>query len=159
MWRVVVMGVSGCGKSTFGAALAQAAGAVFLDADDLHPPENIARMAQGAPLSDADRWPWLALCATAMARESRVVLACSALRRSYRDHLRAGVPGLRFVHMAADKATIAERLAQRRGHFMPPALLDSQFATLEAPDAAEALILPAFAPLEPAVRQALVALG
>jgi gluconokinase len=133
---VVVMGVTGCGKSTVGAALGEHLGWPFLDADDFHPDENVAKMASGTPLTDDDRWPWLDLLAAEMtainARGGSAVLGCSALKQAYRDRLaRAG--GVRFVYLKGDRATIDQRLAGRAGHFMPPALLTSQFATLEEP--------------------------
>jgi gluconokinase len=134
--RLIVMGVAGCGKTTVGAQLARRLGAVFLDGDDFHPPANVAKMAAGAPLTDEDRWPWLdrageALEAAAQSR-GRAVLACSALRRVYRDRLAAGcaVPPL-FVHLCGGRELIHGRMAARGGHFMPVALLDSQIATLE----------------------------
>ena len=133
---VVVMGVSGCGKSTVGAALAEALGWRFLDADDFHPPENVAKMAAGTPLTDDDRWPWLDRVVEALraatAQQRSAVLACSALREAYRARLaRAGA--LRFVHLRGDAATIAQRLAARQHRYMPATLLSSQFATLEPP--------------------------
>ncbi|MGE5169475.1 MAG: gluconokinase [Rudaea sp.] len=133
---VVVMGVSGCGKSTVGAALAARLRWPFIDADDLHPPENVARMAAGIPLTDDDRWPWLDRVVVELVRATagggHAVLACSALRQAYRDRLaRAG--DLRFVHLVGDAATIAGRLAGRRHRYMPASLLESQFATLEPP--------------------------
>ena len=133
---VVVMGVSGCGKSTVGAALASSLQWPFLDADDFHPPQNVAKMAAGTPLTDDDRWPWLDRTVDALrdatATSGNAVLACSALRGSYRERLsRAG--DVRFVHLRGDHSTIAERLAQRQHRYMPAALLASQFATLEAP--------------------------
>lgn len=142
------MGVSGCGKSTLAAALASAIRARFCDADDLHPAENIAKMARGEALTDADRGPWLQSCGAALRAEPKVVLACSALRRAYRDQLRAAVPDLRFVHLAAPQAVLAARLVQRQGHFMPQSLLASQYAVLEVPTADEALELDAMAPLD-----------
>lgn len=131
------MGVSGAGKSVVGAALARALGAAFVDGDDVHPPRNLEKMARGIPLTDADRAGWLAALAARIA-ESRVerrglVVACSALKRAYRDVLRSGAPELRFVHLTGPRALIAERLIGRRGHFMPASLLDTQFATLEPP--------------------------
>ncbi|RYG91536.1 gluconokinase [Loktanella sp. IMCC34160] len=141
MQKIVVMGVSGSGKSTLGVALAHALGATFIDADDLHPAENVAHMAAGRALTDAMRWPWLDRCADAMAQAGDVVLACSALRRAYRDRLRAGVAGLRLVHIEATPDLTAARMADRAGHFMPTTLLDSQFATLEPPDGTEAPII------------------
>ncbi len=134
---VVVMGVTGCGKSTVGAALAQRMGWRFLDADDFHPPANVAKMAAGTPLTDEDRWPWLErLAAELRAIEQSggsAVLACSALKASYRARL-AAAGNVRFVHLAGDEATIAARLASRRHRYMPASLLASQFATLEAPE-------------------------
>ena len=133
---VVVMGVSGCGKSTVGAALAEALGWPFLDADDFHPPANVAKMAAGVPLTDDDRWPWLDRIADALAAATReggdVVLACSALKRAYRERL-ARTGDAVFVHLRGDAQTITERLAVRRHRYMPASLLASQFATLEPP--------------------------
>jgi carbohydrate kinase (thermoresistant glucokinase family) len=134
--RVVVMGVTGSGKSTLGAALADRLGARFLEADDFHSPASVAKMASGVPLDDSDRWPWLAALRQAMRDEERVVVACSALRRPYRDALRrAG--DVRFLHLIADRADIAGRLDARTGHFMPAELVESQFETLEPPTADE----------------------
>ena len=136
----VIMGVTGSGKTTIGAALARALATPFLEGDELHPPANVQRMAQGVPLTDDDRRPWLLAIAQQL-RDARraglgLVVTCSALKRSYRDLLRSasGAGGaLQFVHLTGDRDVIAERLAGRRGHFMPAALLDSQFATLEEP--------------------------
>lgn len=130
--RFVVMGVSGAGKTRVGRAFAAAIGARFVEGDDLHPPANRAKMAGGTPLSDEDRWPWLDRVGAALAEgEAPAVAACSALRRAYRDRLRAAAPGAVFLHLEGDPARVAERLASRKGHFMPPGLLRSQFATLE----------------------------
>jgi carbohydrate kinase (thermoresistant glucokinase family) len=137
MLHVVVMGVSGGGKSTLGRALAERLGAEFVDADDLHPQANIEHMKYGQPLTDEMRWPWLDVCSAEMKRMDRVVLACSALKRSYRDRLRAGVPDLLFVYPELTPEIVEARLASRQGHFMPPSLLASQFATLEPPTADE----------------------
>ncbi len=133
----VVMGVAGSGKSTIGAAFAKALGVPFVEGDEYHPAANVERMALGIPLTDDDRLPWLRALA-ARIREAGdagtgLVLACSALKRSYRDILRAPARGLQFVFLKGAQTLIAGRLAGRRGHFMPPALLDSQFATLEEP--------------------------
>lgn len=134
---VVVMGVSGSGKSTVGRLLAERLGCRFVDADDLHPPANVAKMAAGQPLSDADRAPWLAalraLISRALEQDAPLVLACSALRQNYRAQLAVDPARVRFVHLAGDAALIAQRQAERRDHFMPAALLASQFATLEPP--------------------------
>jgi len=157
---VVVMGVSGCGKTAVGSLLAQRLGARFIDADDLHPPANVEKMRAGIPLDDADRAPWLRLL-NARLREvtaagEPVVLACSALKQRYRDTLAAGVPWLRFVHLAGSRELIAARLAARQHRYMPTTLLDSQFATLEPP--AEAVVVDVALPLEAAVEAALRAL-
>ena len=139
--QVVVMGVSGCGKSTVGRALALELHATFLDADDFHPPENVARMRRGIALTDAERAPWLDALAARLARGctsgEAVVLACSALKRAYRDRLRAGAPGLALVHLTGNEALLAQRIGARHGHYMPPTLLASQLATLETPGADE----------------------
>lgn len=133
---LVVMGASGAGKSRFGAALAQALGARFLDADELHPEGNLRKMASGMPLDDSDRAPWLDAVATWIAARQAAgeggVVACSALRRRYRDRLRGGSRGLGFVYLAVPRQELARRM-HTRSHFMPPALLDSQLATLEPP--------------------------
>lgn len=126
------MGVSGSGKTTLGAALAQRLRVPFADADDFHPPANVAKMAAGQPLDDADRGPWLDALGVWLADHADgCVLACSALRRRYRDRLRAYADGLRCVHVHGDRAVIARRVAARTGHFMPASLLDSQLEVLE----------------------------
>ena len=126
------MGVAGCGKSTVGAMLAGRLGVPFVDADSLHPPANVARMAAGTALTDADRTPWLGAVGQALAAPpDGAVVACSALRRSYRDLLRAAAPDAVFVHLDGTRERLAERLTARLDHFMPAALLDSQLATLE----------------------------
>lgn len=139
---VVLMGVCGCGKTTVGRALADELGWAFLDADAFHPQANVAKMAAGIALNDDDRWPWLDRIAGELRalneRRRHAVLACSALKRSYRDRLaRSGE--LRWVHLKGDAATIEPRLASRSGHYMPPSLLASQFATLEEP--ADAIVI------------------
>lgn len=150
---IVVMGVSSSGKSTVGAALAEALRVPFLDADSYHPDASIARMRAGIPLTDEDRWPWLARFADALAATAHasgaVVGACSALRRAYRDFLtaHAGAPIL-FIHLDGDRTLIARRIARRAHHYMPADLLDSQFETLEVPTAEEnALIVPVDLPV------------
>jgi gluconokinase len=140
----VVMGVSASGKSTVGRLLAQERGATYLDGDDFHPPENVARMAAGQPLTDADRQGWLAALsarlAQARAAGEGVVLSCSALKRRYRDVLRQGAPGLQLVYLHGSRELLAARIAARTDHYMPPSLLDSQLATLEAPQPDEAAL-------------------
>ena len=128
---IVVMGVSGVGKTTVGRALADRLGASFIDADDLHGPANIAKMAAGAPLDDNDRWPWLDRVGAALAADPGVVVACSALKRSYRDRLRGFAPTVVFVHLDAPPERVVAQTTARRDHFMPPALLASQLRTLE----------------------------
>ncbi|ONK09989.1 gluconokinase [Streptomyces sp. MP131-18] len=138
---VVVMGVSGVGKTTVARALAERLGVPFAEADDFHPPANVAKMSAGTPLTDADREPWLrSLGAWLGEREkedSGGVMTCSALKRAYRETLRAGAPGVFFLHLEGSKELIEERLGRRTGHFMPPALLASQFSDLEPLGAGE----------------------
>ncbi len=134
--RIVVMGVAASGKSTIGAALAVDLGLAFVDADSLHPAANRAKMAGGQPLDDSDRWHWLALTRDELLRDDGIVVACSALKRSYRDVLRQA-NGVRFVHLDLDPATARERIERRTDHFMGAALVTSQFETLERPGADE----------------------
>lgn len=143
---LVMMGPCGCGKTTVGAALAAQLSLPFIEGDDHHPANNRAKMASGEPLSDADRWPWLDLINTELqvqiATAGSVVLACSALKRIYRDHLRRVDPQSLFVLLNGSKELLQERLDAREGHFMPASLLESQLATLEMPDRDEwALVL------------------
>lgn len=137
----VIMGVAGSGKTVVGTALARKLGVEFVDGDDYHPPANVKKMAAGIPLTDADRAGWLdALAARMRAAEGLgegLVVACSALKRKYRDVLRAATPDVRFVFLNGPKSLIAERLESRRGHYMPASMLDSQLATLEPPAAEE----------------------
>lgn len=136
---IVVMGVAGSGKSSAGRALALALHLPFLEGDDLHPPRNVARMTSGQPLDDEDRREWLAVIAArieAARGTTGIVAACSALKRRYRDVLRAGGPVL-FVHLFGSRTLMKTRLAARRGHFMPASLIDSQFDALEPPEADE----------------------
>lgn len=143
---IILMGVAGCGKTTLGMALAQALTRPFLDADDLHSDAARAAMAKGVALTDADRAPWLARLNRALLDDPQRVLACSALRASYRATLAAGLAHAPvWVHLQADQALIAERLARRVGHMFHPSLLDSQFAILEPPD--DALTLQANDPI------------
>ena len=131
------MGVTGCGKTTVGEMLAQECGWEFHDADDFHPAENVAKMRSGAPLTDEDRWPWLERLNTFLLDHERqgtsLVLACSALKQAYRDRLASGCAAARFVFLDGDIELIRARLAARKGHYMNPKLLDSQFAILERP--------------------------
>lgn len=136
---IVVMGVSGCGKSRIGAALARRLGLLFIDGDSLHPHSNIAKMSQGQPLNDADRAPWLDAVGAALASGPKVV-ACSALRRAYRDRIRSAAGHVTFVHLVGDREVLQRRVSSRPAHFMPANLLDSQIATLEMPDADEGAI-------------------
>ncbi|CQR64896.1 gluconokinase [Streptomyces leeuwenhoekii] len=130
---VVVMGVAGTGKTTIGPLLAARLGVPYAEGDDFHPAANIAKMSAGTPLTDDDRWPWLdAIGAWAQGRAGLGgVVSSSALKRAYRDRLRAAAPGLVFVHLTGSRELIEDRMSQRQGHFMPTALLDSQFATLQ----------------------------
>ena len=138
---IVVMGVSGTGKTTVGVCLTAHLGWEFIEGDRLHPPANVAKMTSGQPLDDADRAPWLAAVAQAIddcrSRGRHAVLACSALKKSYRRIIIGDRPDVRLVYLEGSRARIAERLAARRGHFMPASLLDSQFASLEPPAADE----------------------
>ena len=141
--RLIVMGVSGCGKTTFGSELARRLNVPFIEGDALHPAPNIQKMSAGIPLEDDDRWPWLDAVGGALARQPSAIASCSALKRVYRDRLRqaAGRP-LLFVCLALPRAELERRMSQRKGHFMPPSLLDSQLATLELPtDERDALVV------------------
>ncbi|WP_330234022.1 gluconokinase [Nocardia sp. NBC_00508] len=133
------MGVSGSGKTTVGTRLADALGVEYTEGDDFHPPANIAKMAAGTPLDDADRSPWLDALAAVMAERSGrgAVVTCSALKRAYRDRLRAAVPDAFFLQLDVPRDELVRRVTHRRGHFLPPSLLDSQLATLEPLDADE----------------------
>lgn len=140
---VVVMGVSGCGKSTVGGLLARDLGARFLDGDSLHPHANVQKMAAGIPLDDDDREPWLQEIGMrfAAAGQESLVIACSALKRSYRDIIRSADPAVRFVHLHGSEEVLASRMAVRPGHFMPLSLLQSQLKTLELLGEAEAGVM------------------
>lgn len=134
---VVIMGVSGSGKTTIGRALAERLGWPYKEGDELHPRANVEKMSRGIPLTDEDRWPWLQLVAQwidgQLAKGEPGIITCSLLKRSYRDLVIDARKGVKLLYLRGDKHVIAERMAQRKGHFMPPALLDSQFATLEEP--------------------------
>ncbi len=154
------MGVTGCGKTTVGEGLARGCGWSFHDADAFHPPENVAKMRAGTPLTDEDRWPWLdRLNAFLLEHEQKgesVVLACSALKQIYRERLARGLASARYVFLDGSKELIRARLAERRGHYMNPQLLDSQFAILERPaDALRVDVAGEPAVLVSAIRQAL----
>lgn len=137
--RIVIMGVSGCGKSSVGEGLAARLSIPYRDGDDLHPPANVAKMRAGIPLDDEDRWPWLDRVAQVLAQEAPVIVGCSALKRAYRDRIRrAGA--VTFVHLVGSRDLIAGRMAARQGHYMPLSLLDSQFAALEPPGPEEGAI-------------------
>ncbi|MFD7341919.1 gluconokinase [Streptomyces violascens] len=130
---VVVMGVAGTGKTTIGPLVAARLGVPYAEGDDFHPAANVAKMSAGVPLDDEDRRPWLDAIGAWAHRRAGLggVVSSSALKRSYRDRLRAAAPGLVFLHLTGDRALIEQRMAERKGHFMPAALLDSQYATLQ----------------------------
>ena len=160
--RLIVMGVSGCGKSTLAAALGDALGLDMVDGDDLHLPASVDKMRAGIALEDADRWPWLDRIGAYLVQphtQGRVV-ACSALKRAYRDRIRAQAGDVCFVFLDGDFALIDQRMRQRVGHYMQPGLLDSQFRTLEKPQADETDVihLPITEPVQDMVQQALKAL-
>jgi gluconokinase len=152
---MVVMGVTGCGKSTVGAALAARLGVPYADADEFHGAANVAKMSAGVPLDDEDRWPWLrAIGAWLAARDG--VVSCSALKRAYRDVLREQAPDAFFVHLHGDRETVRRRVAGRATHFMPASLVDSQFAALEPLGADEhGVTLDLAAPVDDLVETAL----
>ncbi|NBZ86743.1 gluconokinase [Stagnihabitans tardus] len=150
--KLVVMGVSGCGKSSVGEGIARALGLPYVDGDDLHPPENVEKMRASIPLTDEDRWPWLDRVAETLARDC--IIGCSALKRRYRDRIRlAG--DVQFLYLTGSKELIAARMAARKNHYMPPSLLDSQFAALEPPGPDEAISVDIDQPLADIIAQAL----
>jgi gluconokinase len=160
MTIVIVMGVSGSGKTTIAAGLARQEGWLLLEGDSFHPPANVAKMHAGIPLTDDDRWPWLRAIA---AREDELraaghsaIVACSALKRAYRDILIGDRPDTLLVYLRGSKTLIAERMQARKDHFMPPALLDSQFATLEEPEPDEnAIVVDIGGPADSVIRDAI----
>ncbi|NBB49273.1 AAA family ATPase [Rhizobium sp. CRIBSB] len=158
--RLVIMGVAGCGKSTVGAALSEQLHLPYRDGDDLHSADAVDKMRAGIPLDDDDRWPWLDRIAAALRNEAPLLIGCSALRRAYRDRIRAGAGGpVTFVHLAGDRELIASRMASRAGHYMPLSLLDSQFATLERPGPDEAIEVTIDQSMDAIVGQVLSHLG
>lgn len=163
--RLIVMGVTGSGKTTVGALLAGRTGGVFLDGDDYHPAENVAKMSSGTPLDDEDRWPWLDRLSVeieaAVKTRGSVVLACSALRRAYRDRLSGACSEEPlFIHLSGTRDLIGERMASRRDHYMPVGLLDSQIRTLEPIETDEkAVVLRIDAPAEQIVERLLTKLA
>lgn len=159
--RLVVMGVTGCGKSTVGAAIAESIGARFCDGDSLHSAASVEKMRRGEPLTDEDRWPWFGRIATFLnSGESHTVIACSALRKAYRDYLRQEVSNVRFLFLDAPPELITQRVSTRQNHYMPVSLVKSQFATLERPDGERGVTaVPADAPLNDILRRILPDLG
>lgn len=158
--RLVIMGVAGCGKSTVGAALSEQLDIPYRDGDDLHSTEAVERMRAGIALTDDDRWPWLDRIAETLKSDAPLIIGCSALRRVYRDRIRAGAGGeVSFVHLAGDRDLIAARMATRAGHYMPLSLLDSQFATLERPGPDEAIEVTIDRPMASIVGQIMSTLG
>ncbi|KAK0505167.1 carbohydrate kinase, partial [Armillaria luteobubalina] len=141
---IIAMGVSGTGKSTLGSALAESLGLPFIDGDDLHPPSNIAKMSSGQPLTDADREPWLTLIRETGAEKVPVVMACSALKRHYRDVLRGEdgeKPRTYFVYIKGSREVLLDRMQKRQGHFFKVDMLDSQFEALESPEGEEGVVM------------------
>ncbi len=153
----VMMGVSGCGKTTIGRALAQHLRCPFYDGDDFHPPENVAKMGAGHPLNDEDRAPWLArlsaLIGDHLAKGEPAVLACSALKKSYREQLRAGNEGILFIHLQGDFPLIWQRMQARHNHYMKAEMLQSQFDTLEPPGPDEAITIPIYEDVDTILRR------
>lgn len=159
--HVVVMGVAGCGKSEVAQRIAQALQLALVEGDDFHPPANIEKMRSGSPLTDEDRAGWLDVLGRELAaRPQGAVLTCSALKRSYRDQLRASVPALKFVHLALPIEEARRRVALRPGHFMPPSLVSSQFAALEDPAGEPGVVeVDACLPLDEVARRAVAGLA
>ena len=163
---VIVMGVSGAGKTTIARMLARRCGGVFIEGDEFHPPGNVARMAGGTPLEDEDRWTWLDAIATAACQaengaDGLVVMTCSALKKAYRDRLRAGMPDRpQFLMLHGEVDLLEQRIRHRKDHFMPPSMLESQLAALERPGREEgAIFLDVAMPPSSLVERAAAALG
>ncbi|MGL4196746.1 MAG: gluconokinase [Allorhizobium sp.] len=162
---VIVMGVSGCGKSSVGETLASRLRLPFVEGDVLHPKSNVAKMAAGTPLTDEDRWPWLTVIGERMADALKsgqgIIVSCSALKKIYRDHLRAATDGrLSFVYLEGSRELLGRRMGARTGHFMPLTLLDSQLATLEVPTGEPGVVTVSIdQPVEGIVADALKGLG
>lgn len=129
--KLILMGVSGCGKTTIGEMIAAHYQSHFYDGDNLHPRENVEKMSKGQPLTDKERWPWLETVGRKLEEESNVVIACSALKRSYRDYIRSISPTAEFIFLSGSKEVLQSRLEARKGHFFPASLLDTQLALLE----------------------------
>ena len=160
--RLIVMGVAGCGKTTLAQALAERVGLEMFDGDDLHLPQSVEKMRAGIPLQDSDRWPWLDRIGAHLAQAHPLgrVVACSALKRVYRDRIRAQAGEVFFIFLNGDFELIAQRMRQREGHYMPLDLLESQFRTLERPtaDEADVITLPITEPVSRLVDEAMAAL-
>jgi gluconokinase len=162
---LIVMGVSGCGKSSVGEALAAHFDVPYIEGDAMHPPENIAKMSAGTPLDDQDRWPWLDALAARLkaeaAQNGAAVASCSSLKKAYRDRLQAGSgPETRFIFLDCSRKTLDRNQSARKGHFMPPSLLDSQLATLEPPyGEARAIIIDGNPPLDAVLQSIIEKLG
>jgi carbohydrate kinase (thermoresistant glucokinase family) len=158
--KIVVMGVTGCGKTTDGIALAESLGIEFIDSDDLHPESNKKKMSSGTPLTDSDREPWLQEVSKTLQKHESVIVACSALKKSYRSTILAGAPTTKFVHLSGSKELIFARLSERSHHFMPIELLDSQFQTLEPLDPEESgKVFDISKPIDEIVREVLLWIG
>jgi len=159
---LILMGVSGCGKTTIGESLSARLGWDFIEGDSVHSPENVEKMSRGIPLTDEDRLPWLkelhALLIERQTQGKSVIVSCSALKRSYREILRRGIDDVQFVFLEGDYDTILDRMQNREGHYMRPGMLRSQFEALERPDESEALIVSIEQPVEDTVEEILRAI-